>query len=187
MEVSETLKTAWEAVESANLPKEIQEAAFREAVRLLTPERSASGASTAPRPQSNLPIKAGTRTGGADDSPAPRVSEEEVYERVSAHAGVARDLVEQLVHLDGDAIKISIPGLRLGRNNAERTRAVAQILTVTRGFGFEEPGTPVAVIRNECERLKVHDQANFASQIKALPGYVITGTGPSRSRASLRR
>ena len=37
MEVSETLKKAWTAVEDAGLPEKIQEAAFREAVRLLIP------------------------------------------------------------------------------------------------------------------------------------------------------
>ena len=37
MEVSETLKKAWAAVEDAGLPTNIHEAAFREAVRLLVP------------------------------------------------------------------------------------------------------------------------------------------------------
>jgi hypothetical protein len=181
MEVSETLRTAWEAVKNAELPEEIHEAAFREAVRLLAPDRSVSPVGSGPRQTSvaNTPPRP---TGGTaeDGSAAPTVSEEEIYTRVATHTSVDRDLLEQLVHLDGNVIKISVPGLRLGRNNAERARTVAQILTVTRGFGFEEPGTPLEVIRTECERLKVYDQANFSSQIKALTGYVITGTGPNR-------
>jgi hypothetical protein len=182
MDVSQTLKTAWEAVESAELPKEIQEAAFREAVRLLAPDQSVAPVTSRLRSQTNAASSARTTTGGTadDDGVAPAASEEEIYTRVATQTGVDRDLLEQLVHLDGTAIKISVPGLRLGRNNAERARAVAQILTVTRGFGFEEPGTPLEVIRTECERLKVYDQANFSSQIKALGGYVITGSGPNR-------
>src|SRR5947209_9502749 len=42
MDVSATLKTAWKAVESAGLPEQIQEAAFREAVRLLAPTEPVS-------------------------------------------------------------------------------------------------------------------------------------------------
>lgn len=167
MELTETLKAAWAAVESADLPEKIHEVAFREAVRLLTPVQPVSPVAIAP-PQTNLSANAGTPTGGkADDDAVPAVTEEEIYTRVAAHTGVDRDALEKLVHLDGSVIKVSIPGLRLGRNNAERARAVAQILTVARGFGFEESGTPLEAIRTECERLKVYDQANFSSQIKA--------------------
>ncbi len=181
MEVSETLKIAWEAVESAGLPEQIQEAAFREAVRLLAPTESASS----PARGQSRPPKLHRGTGGSAGNTVEAgttldIDEDEIYDRVATHTGADRGLLEQLVHLDGDAIKVSIPGLRLGRNNAERARAVAQILTVTRGFGLEENGTPLEVIRVECERLKVYDQANFSSQLKALNGFVITGADRNR-------
>ena len=38
MEVSEVLKKAWSAVADADLPESIQTVAFREAVRLLSPQ-----------------------------------------------------------------------------------------------------------------------------------------------------
>jgi hypothetical protein len=181
MAVSDTLKAAWEAVESAELPKEIQAVAFREAVRLLAPDRSVPPAPVGTRHQSNVGANATTASGDNSTGDAsPGISEEEIYDRVAAHTGVDRDLLERLIHLDGDTVKISIPGLSLGRNNADRTRTVAQVLTVTRGFGFEEPGTLVDTIRSECERLKVYDQANFATQIKKVNGFVITGNGSAR-------
>ncbi|MPZ84331.1 MAG: hypothetical protein GEV28_29625 [Actinophytocola sp.] len=94
--------------------------------------------------------------------------------------GVDLEKLEQVVHLDGDTPKVSLAGIKLGKNNAERTRVVAQILVMTRGFGFEENETPLEVVRAECDRLKVYDSANFSSTMKALNGYVITGTGQSR-------
>ena len=75
---------------------------------------------------------------------------------------------------------VSIAGIKLGKNNAERTRAVAQILAMTRGFGLGESDTPLEVVRAECDRLKVYDQNNFAAHMKALNGYVVTGTGQNR-------
>jgi len=181
MDVSATLKTAWKAVESAGLPEQIQEAAFREAVRLLAPtEPVSSPARGQSRPPKLHLGSAGSAGNTVEAGIAIDIDEDEIYDRVATHTGADRDLVEQLVYLDGDAIKVSIPGLRLGRNNAERARAVAQILTVTRGFGLEEHGTPLEAIRVECERLKVYDQANFSSQLKALNGFVTTGSDRNR-------
>lgn len=181
MDVSATLKAAWEAVEDAGLPERVQEAAFREAVRLLAPTESVSApARGQSRPAKLYLDKGGSGGNGLEAGITIDIDEDELYDRVAMHTGADRDLVERLVYLDGDAIKVSIPGLRLGRNNAERARAVAQILTVTRGFGLEEHGTPLEVIRVECERLKVYDQANFSSQLKALNGFVITGSDRSR-------
>jgi hypothetical protein len=110
----------------------------------------------------------------------PAVSEQTIYDRVVAQTGVDRDKLEQVVHLDGDTLKVSIAGIKLGKNNAERARAVARIVTITRGFGLEESETSLEVIRAECDRLRVYDQNNFSGHMKALDGYVITGAGTSR-------
>lgn len=180
MDVSKMLNRAWKVVDDANLPKEVQPVAFQEAIRLLYPMPSA------PAPDAPRTGKSGdTGTSGSNKTAANAetdlgVSEDEIYKRVVAQSGVARDKLEQVVHLDGNMLKVSIPGLKLGNNNAERARAVAQILTITRGFGIEESETPLAIIRAECDRLRVYDQNNFSSHMKALTGYVITGSGQNR-------
>ena len=99
---------------------------------------------------------------------------------MAEHTGADRTRLEQIVHLDDDEPRVSLPGLRLGRNNAERMRAVAQILTIVRGFGLEETDTSLEVIRSECTRLKVYDSANFSSHIAKLSGYVVSGSGQNR-------
>jgi len=183
MEVSETLKKAWAAVEDAGLPEKIHEVAFREAVRLLVPEPAIPGPVPA-APQVGEPGSSsrigGSNGEGSHGDTGIRISEDEIYDRVVSHTGIDRGRLEQVVHLDGDVLKVSIPGIRLGKNNAERTRAVAQILTITRSLGLDESDTSLEVIRAECDRLRVYDQRNFSSQMKALNGYVITGTGTNR-------
>jgi hypothetical protein len=181
MEVSETLKKAWAAVEGADLPETIHEVAFREAVRLLVPA-----------PMGVVPIAAkpglvkpagdagGASRGDSGNDIGVTVSEEEIYQRVVAQTGVDRDKLEQVVHLDGEVLKVSLPGIKLGKNNAERARAVAQILTISRSFGFDEAETSLDLIRAECDRLRVYDQNNFSSHMKALNGFVVTGTGTNR-------
>lgn len=182
MEVSEVLKEAWAAVTDAELPEKIQEVAFREAVRLLNPVPSAAVA--VPR-AGNANGKGGETAGGSGGKDSSgegkiNVSEDEMYANVVAQTGVNRDKLEQVVHLDDDGPRISLAGLKLGKNLSERARAAAQILTITRGFGIGENETSLEVIRAECERLKVYDSPNFSSQMRAITGYVINGTGQNR-------
>lgn len=108
------------------------------------------------------------------------VAEQEVYDKVATHTGIQADQLEQLVHLDDGQVRMSLPGLRLGSTAAERMRAVAQLLTVVRAFGLGEDETPLDIVRSECERLKVYDGPNFARHMRAIPGYIITGSGTNR-------
>lgn len=179
MDVSKVLENAWAAVEGANLPVEVRPDAFREAVRLLaplsapssSPHSVKSGGSETRYQESKMLPPEGNGSGPSED---------EIYARVVAQTGVEREKLERAVYLDDDAIRVSLPGLKLGKNNAERARAVAQLLTVVRGFGLEESETSLEVIRAECERLKVYDSANFSSHMKGLSGFVVTGTGQNR-------
>jgi hypothetical protein len=179
METSELLKSAWAAVEDAGLPDEVQAIGFREAVRLLAPE-SPGMTPTRRDAAGGRGERGGAMSDPTSDAPRITVSEDEIYDRVVEHTGVDRARLEQIVHLDDDGLRVSLPGLRLGRNNAERTRAVAQILTISRGFGLEEAETSLEVIRSECTRLKVYDSANFSSHVAKLSGYVVSGSGHNR-------
>jgi hypothetical protein len=182
MEVSEMLKRAWTAVEDAGLPERIHEVAFREAMRMLVPAPSAPIAAA---PQGKPGGTRGTSTGGSGDGGSDGdggigVTEDEIFDKVVAQTGVDRDKLKEVVHLDGDVLKVSIPGIKLGKNNAEKTRAVAQILTIVRGFGLDEAETSVQVVRAEAMRLKCYDSANFSSQLGRLNGFLLTGSGTNR-------
>lgn len=176
-EVSETLRAAYEAVQAAEVPEHLQEVAFREAMRLLSP--SAPPAPAVIAVAGKVKPGGGAVSSGAEDTEQV-VPEETVYARVVEQTGADRDKVEQLVHMDNDVPKVTIPGLRLGKNNAEKTRAIAQILTIVRGFGLGENDTSLEVVRTEAIRLKCYDSANFTAQLAKLDGYVITGSGQNR-------
>ncbi len=190
MEVSETLKKAWAAVEDADVPDKIHETAFKEAVRLLSPAQVVA-APAAPTPGvsthgGNTASKSGNTTasgssGGpnGDDSNI-TATEGELFAKVETQTGVDRSKLEEIVHLDNGALKVSIPGIKLGKNNAEKTRAIAQIITIVRGFGLDETETSVELVRAEAQRLKCYDQANFSSQLNKLSGYLVTGSSSNR-------
>lgn len=177
MEPADVLKKAWAAVQEADLPEALQSVALREAVRLISPV-----ATPIATPPANKQTNGGSKGAASSDSgdASPSLDENAIYDAVVKQTGVSRDKLEQVVHLDDDGLRVSLPGLKLGKNNAERARTVAQILTITRGFGMPENETSVEVIRAECDRLKVYDSANFSAHIKALNGYVINGTGSNR-------
>lgn len=177
MDVSETLKKAWTAVEDAGLPEKIQEVAFREAVRILVP---ASTAQVKEPPAAKPSGNGGSGAGPSDGTTGSDVSEGEIYDRVVAATGADRDKLEQIFHLNDDGLRLSLPGIKLGKTNAVRARTVAHIITIARGFGLEEAETSLEVIRTECERLKVYDSANFSSHMKGLSGFVINGSGQNR-------
>lgn len=190
MEVSETLKKAWTAVEDAGLPEKIQEAAFREAVRLLVPAQDVAAAPAAAPRTSGQTGKSGATSGatgsgssgGGSNGDGSKITEAEdtILDKVEQHTGVSREKLEELVHLDDGVLKVSIPGIKLGKNNAEKTRAIAQILTIVRGFGLDEQETSLELVRAEAQRLRCYDSANFSSQVKALGSYLITGSGTNR-------
>jgi hypothetical protein len=186
MEVSEVLKKAWTAVENASLPESIQLVAFREAVRILAPQTYSIAPQLSQTPPSRNVggIGRGSRASTSADEEGGHeglgVSEAEIYDRVAEHTGVDRSKIEQVVHVDGDALKVSIPGIKLGKNNAEKTRTIAQILTIVRGFGLDETDSPLDLVRAEANRLKCYDSPNFSSQLSKLSGFVITGSGTNR-------
>jgi hypothetical protein len=182
MEVSEMLKKAWTAVEDAGIPDKLHEVAFREAMRVLvpvpgTPVASASAGKLGGVSGGSTAIGASGAAGHDGDL---GVTQKEIFDRVVTHTGVDREKLEGLVHLDGDVLRVSIPGIKLGKTNAEKIRAVAQILTIVRGFGLEEDGTAVELVPAETVRLKCYDKANFSAHLGKLNGYVITGSGSNR-------
>ena len=180
-ELSEKLKHAYDAVVAAGIPEHLQEVALTGALQLLSTE------APAPIARSTVTHAGAAETGvsatqaktSATDGTVP-VAESVMYDRVVTQTGVSRSKIEALVHMDDGVPKISIPGLKLGKNNAEKTRRIAAILTIVRGFGLDEYETPIEAIRAEATRLKCYDSANFSSYLAKVDGYVVTGGGQSR-------
>lgn len=179
------LKEAWLAVEETDLPEHIHEVAFREAVRLIAPATVASAEpphSGQTNANNALTAPSGRQTGTDRqiDENTISLSEDELVRRVSNGTNTDVEALRNLIFLDNGVLRLNLPGIKLGKNNADRTRAIATLFTVTRSFGLNEDDTSVELIREEAQRLKCYDQAHFASHLKALPGFVIKGTRDNR-------
>ncbi len=183
MSTSSVLKEAWAAVEEAGLPERIHEAAFREAVRLISPATTgsssggSSGGSSGARASNT---SAGASAVGTPGEGAITIDEDELLRRVATGTGADLSALSNLIYVDDGELRLILPGIKLGKNNADRTRTIAALFTVVRSFGLNEDDTSVELVRDEAQRLKCYDSANFASQLKALQGFVIKGTGANR-------
>lgn len=185
MSTSSVLQEAWSAVEEADLPERIHEVAFREAVRLIAPPAVAL-AQPARAGQTSPSGAAATASGGQAgvgnslNENAISLSEDELVRKVSNGTGADADALGNLIYVDDGVLRLNLPGIKLGRNNADRTRTIAAVFTVVRSFGLDEDDTSVELVREEAQRLKCYDSANFSSQLKALQGFVIKGAGNNR-------
>ena len=191
MSTSAVLKEAWSAVEEADLPEKIHEVAFREAVRLIAPpgnvapvqQQGQSGKSGHGGGKSS--VVGGSSASGDSGGQAQgkiTMTEDDLVSKVATGTGVDAELLDSLIHIDQGVLRLNLPGIKLGKNNADRTRTIASIFTVVRSFGLDEDDTSVELVRDEAQRLKCYDPANFSSQLKVLQGqgYVIKGSGSNR-------
>lgn len=176
MDISATLKNAWDAVQAADLPDQIQSAAFTEAVRMLSMPTGTSGG-TAQQTAHPAPSREAPSSGAAESE---ALDELDLLTRVQTGTGVSPDGLRQLIHVDGDTVKISVAASALGKTSSSQTRGLARLITVTRGFGIPESDTSLELIRAEASRLRCYDGPNFSRHIGGIQGYVVVGSGKSK-------
>lgn len=183
MTPAEVLKAAWSAVNEADLPEELHEIAFREAVSMYMLTSAPAGAvahhterDSSPvnfddvRQGQSVPVQAGGGTAPASD----------LLAKVARGTGVPWQAIETLVYFEDDDFHVDLPAIKLGSSNAERTRNIAAVLTIVRTFSLDEDETPVDLIREEAHRLKCYDPSNFTTHLKGLEGFAIRGSGETR-------
>jgi len=186
MNVSEVLAEAWAAVEKAKLPTEIQRDAFREAVRLIAsaddpddddrPRGSARQDGGAQRASTKrAPAKAKAADQATRPSSLPSLTEQEFLGKLSAESGLATEKLERIYHLQDGQPQISLSPSKLGANMKTRMTTIAQLVTVARAYAFDEDGTPMTVIREECRRLRSLNR-NINTYAGGLDGFVYVGS-----------
>lgn len=180
MELAESIKTAWTAVEESGVPDHMQELAFKEALRSLlgtTPHNGATAAAgrvpTAPQLKQD--------DGDVDSEQQISASEEEVIQRVSDETGVPVEKLEAVFHIDGEVVKLIGPHGKYGSSTSDQARNVARIVTVVRKLGMGHADTTFETIKDACESKHCYDSKNFASQhMPKIDGFVVKGDGRSR-------
>lgn len=177
MELAESIKTAWTAVEESGVPDHMQELAFKEALRSLlgTATRNGATAGAAPAPRFKQPDNDG------DGEQRFNASEEEVIHRVSDETGVAVEKLEAVFHIDGEVVKLIGPHSKYGSSTSDQARNVARIVTVVRKLGMGHADTSFETIKDACDSKHCYDSKNFASQhMPKIDGFVVKGDGRSR-------
>lgn len=184
MELTESIKSAWAAVEESGVPEHMQELAFREALRSMlgTVPQTAPVRESKPRSRTDSDRGSGPmQTGGEDDGGSATIDEDAVVAALSEHTGVPTEKLERVFHLDNGVVKILLNHTALGSNAADKTRATAQIITVVRKIGMGHADTDFDIIREECQRKHFYDGGNFASKhLPNIEGFAVKGEGRNR-------
>jgi hypothetical protein len=164
MEVKDILAAAAQAVDEANVPEALREAAFVKAVDLL--------AGKAPVPHASLVNITGTGQFAG-----------EMTERVAQRLRVNPAAVAEAFDFAGDDVSLILAPSRLPRQKAAAMRDVALLITAARqAAGIDSDGwTESEVIREACRNIGVFDSANFATEIGHM-GNVFSFKGSGRNR-----
>lgn len=180
MELAESIKAAWSAVEESGVPEHMQKLAFQEALRSLLGTIPHAGTVQKPTQPTNGG-GGGKQAGEESDGPSATVDEDAVIAAVAEHTGVPAEKLERVFHLDNGVVKVLVNHSALGNTAADKTRAAAQIITVVRKVGMGYSDTEYDIIRDECQRKHFYDGGNFASKhLPNIEGFAVKGDGRNK-------
>lgn len=182
MELTESIRAAWAAVEASGVPDHMQELAFKEGLRALL------GTNQPALQQVKQTPKFPGGGGGGKQSPADdggdgatAADEETVIAALVEHTGVPAEKLEKVFHVDTGVVRLLVNHNSLGTNAADKTRTTAQIITVIRKIGMGHADTSFDVIREECQRKHFYDAGNFASKhLPNIEGFAVKGEGRNK-------
>ncbi len=184
MQVVESIKSAWAAVEESGVPKHMEDIAFREALRALLGTNVPAGTVNAKKATAKTPGDgAATKVEGknSDEGAGEWLDEDTVIASVSAETGVPVEKLERVFHIDGGVVKLLGVHTKYGPNTADKARSIAQLVTVVRRVGMQKNDTPLTVIKAACDSKHAYDGKNFTSKhMTSVSGCVIKGEGQNR-------
>jgi hypothetical protein len=176
MEVNKVLAEAWAEVEKASLPEQLREVAFKEAIAMLTSEKTPKQSGDSRHPRSPRPKVDDVEKGSNDGKQGPA----DLLSKFSHEADIPVDVLEEILYFDDGLPRLSGPARKLGVRKSDQMRRVAIVLTGAYLYALDQTDVPAKVIRAECDRLKILDGGNFATVMGDTP--VVVGTGSARSR-----
>lgn len=155
--IAAILREAREAVQEADLPRELHEVAFGRAIDMLSVQtiRGVGAAAVAP-PQT----AAGTH--GAVDQHDP-------IGMIAQRLQVSRENTERVYHVEGEELKLVLPSTKLSGAMKAATREIALLVVAGRQAGGLDPETTEADrIREVAEHYRKYDSPNFSKAIKQM-------------------
>lgn len=181
MELGESIKVAWAAVDQSGLPDHMQKTAFTQTLRFIlgtTSQNSVTGNYAARFAQELKPNKSVAENG---DAPKVSMAEDEVFQRVFDGTGVPINKLEQVLHIDDGVVKLIGQHTKYGSTTTDQVRAIAYIVTTVRKLGMGHSDTSFDILKEACESKHCYDSKNFASKhLQNLNGFVVRGEKKNR-------
>jgi hypothetical protein len=148
MEIGDAIKTAHHAVVEANLPPELQEAAFAQVLRHVL---SATSRPASPGP--STPLKPTEDSSGLD--------------RLAARVGVTTDALADVFEITDDSVSLHVASSRIASVKSRATTEIALLVAAARqGSGADEAWTAVEHIRQVLQHYKRYDTNNFSAYLR---------------------
>ncbi len=174
--VIDLLAGAVAAVEGADVPRDLREAAFTGALRLLAGEQQPAE----PRPEASAPLSTAIQTSpGSDDAERDSAA----LDMVAAGLELEPSKVVKLFAEKDDAPELILKARNLPSAKSDAAQDIALLVMAARQLGGVEEYTEAKVLRAVCRRYGKFDSANFATHMKSLDNLVIAdGKGASTKR-----
>jgi hypothetical protein len=160
--VAAILAEAIAAVNAADVPPDLKEAAFSKAVDVIMAKRTAAarvGMDTATTAPATAPA-AGRR--------APAIAGGDLLGRIGNRLRLARDVVAEVFDEQDGKIDIIVAQRKLAPGKAPGTKQLATLVAAARQGADIEEWTDADEIRRFVEDFKRYDSANFAAALKEM-------------------
>ena len=158
MDVDAYIARAWRAVEAAEVPADLREVAFKEALVFLRVSDPSVHASEATGSQES------SKPDSGNDLAEPSTSQAQQWQRLADESGVTVQDLKDVLQIDGDKVRITAPTRSLGSNVAGQARAAIALVAGARAIALGEDPVSAEEVREEVERKRVYQNKHFAAK-----------------------
>lgn len=181
--VAKTLKSAWAAVEAAEIPEPLHAVAFSQAVLILSASRDAEvsilGASgrSALRDETARDRAVAANTAGSESSDTALLAADEdaFFATLANESNVDEEKLRKVYFVKDGRPRIAVTKSKLGSTEAERNRAVATLLAGTRWYVEGRASVLIGEIRTAAEAIPYEVSRNLATQLDGVAGTIAVG------------
>ncbi len=172
--VVEILASGVAAVESANVPEELREAAFTTALNLL----ASQGRTAAP-----VSSPAAGSAPSRGPSPGPAGTGSQILDSIAEGLELDARGAQTLYAEKNGAPELILKASKLPKAKATATHDIALLVMAARQLSGVDDYTEAQVLREAAKRYGKFDQSNFGQHMRALDNLIITdGKGASAKR-----
>jgi hypothetical protein len=173
MEPKTILAEALQAVNGADIPEDLREAAFSKAVDIILLRQNGSTGFTTPTIAPTV--------GNAPSGTSVQGDDQDVVDKIAQSLHLDPNVVGRVFReVDGEP-HLNLLSSQLSGSKTGATREIALLIVAGRSAAGLDEFTPVAEIRKEAEHFNKFDSSNFAAAIKRMNNYFrVRGSSQSR-------